>query len=36
MGHRKQLSAFVEDERLPIDKNAAERAIRWLAIGRKK
>ncbi|MCH8529165.1 MAG: IS66 family transposase, partial [Kiritimatiellae bacterium] len=35
LGHRKQLSAFVEDERLPIDNNAAERAIRRVAIGRK-
>ncbi|MDT9257121.1 MAG: transposase [Limnospira sp. PMC 1254.20] len=35
LGHRKQLSAFVEDGRLPIDNNAAERAIRRVAIGRK-
>jgi transposase len=35
LAHRKGLSAFVEDERLPIDNNAAERAIRRVAIGRK-
>jgi transposase len=35
LGHRKQLSAFVEDANLPIDNNAAERAIRRVAIGRK-
>lgn len=35
LGHRQGLSAFLEDERLPIDNNAAERAIRRVAIGRK-
>jgi len=35
LGHRKGLEAFLEDERLPIDNNAAERAIRRVAIGRK-
>lgn len=35
LAHRKGLSAFVEDQRLPIDNNPAERAIRRVAIGRK-
>jgi len=35
LAHRKGLSAFVEDKRLPIDNNPAERAIRRVAIGRK-
>ena len=33
--NRKQLTRFTEDPRLPIDNNAAERAIRRVAIGRK-
>ena len=32
--NRKQLTRFTEDPRLPIDNNAAERAIRRVAIGR--
>ncbi len=35
LAHRKGLSAFVEDQKLPIDNNPAERAIRRVAIGRK-
>jgi transposase len=35
LNHRKRLSRFVEDPRLPIDNNVAERAIRRVAIGRK-
>lgn len=35
LAHRKQLSAFVEEQRLPIDNNSAERAIRRVAVGRK-
>jgi len=33
--HQVTLSRFAEDERLPIDNNPAERAIRRVAIGRK-
>ena len=33
--NRKGLSLFTSDGRLPIDNNAAERAIRRVAIGRK-
>jgi len=35
LGHRKGLMAYLDDERLPIDNNLAERAIRRVAIGRK-
>jgi transposase len=35
LGHRKGLTAYLDDERLPIDNNPAERAIRRVAIGRK-
>ena len=35
LNHREQLTRFTEDPRLPIDNNAAERAIRRVAIGRK-
>lgn len=35
LAHRKQLCAFAEDQRLPIDNNPAERAIRRVAVGRK-
>jgi len=35
LGHKKGLMAYLDDERLPIDNNPAERAIRRVAIGRK-
>jgi tRNA modification GTPase len=35
LDNRKGLTHFTEDPRLPIDNNAAERAIRRVAIGRK-
>lgn len=35
LGHKKGLLAYLDDERLPIDNNPAERAIRRVAIGRK-
>ncbi|MCK5806234.1 MAG: IS66 family transposase [Lentisphaeria bacterium] len=35
MDNRQQLTRYTEDPRLPIDNNAAERAIRRVAIGRK-
>jgi len=35
LGHKRGLCAYLEDERLPIDNNPAERAIRRVAIGRK-
>ncbi len=35
LNHREQLTRFTEDPSLPIDNNAAERAIRRVAIGRK-
>lgn len=35
LSNRERLSRFTEDPRLPIDNNAAERAIRRVAIGRK-
>jgi hypothetical protein len=35
LGLWKELNVFLQDGRLPIDNNAAERAIRPIAIGRK-
>jgi transposase len=35
LGHKRGLMAYLDDERLPIDNNPAERAIRRVAIGRK-
>lgn len=35
LAHRKGLMAYLEDEKLPIDNNPAERAVRRVAIGRK-
>jgi transposase len=35
LNNRQRLTRFTEDPRLPIDNNAAERAIRRVAIGRK-
>jgi transposase len=35
LGHRKGLSAYLDNEKLPIDNNPAERAVRRVAIGRK-
>jgi len=35
LGLWKELNVFLQDGRLPIDNNAAERAIRSIAVGRK-
>ena len=35
LNNRERLTGFTEDERLPIDNNAVERALRRVAIGRK-